>query len=92
MGMPMDEKLFEQYPYGQVALKKMGAVPDNFRLYEAGWFEDKPEDFDTMKITGAKFRVAKSGPKKGKLSIMVPDTKRTVYVTKSEIQACDAKP
>jgi hypothetical protein len=27
MVMPMDEKLFGQYPYGQAALKKMGEVP-----------------------------------------------------------------
>jgi len=90
MSIPMDEKLFEQYPYGQAALKKIGEVPDNFRLFDAGWLEDKPEDFDTMKIVGAEFRAAKTGPNKGKLTVMVPGSKRTVYVNKSEIQACVA--
>jgi len=91
MSSPVDEKLFEQYPYGKAALKKMGAVPDNFRLYEAGFLEERPEEFDTMKVLGAEFRLAKSGPNKGKLAVMVSGTIRTAYVTKAEIQACSVE-
>lgn len=31
----MTEKIFEVMPYGKAALKKMGDVPENFRLYFA---------------------------------------------------------
>ncbi len=78
----MNEKVFENQAFGQAALKKIGHVAENFRLFESGWLEDS----DTMRVTGAEFRNAKSGPNKGRMTIMVPNTKRTVYVTKSEMQ------
>lgn len=85
--MDMEHDVFAEQSYGKVALQKMNPVPENFRLYAAGWLGEKPEEFTVMEVTGAEFRTAKSGPNKGKLSIMVPGTKRTVYVTKDEMKA-----
>lgn len=82
----MTEDIFAAHPYGKAALRKMAPVPANFRLYSVGWLEEHPKDFNTMKVTGAEFRVAKTGINKGKLSILVENTKRTVYVTKDEIE------
>lgn len=83
----MDQDLFAEQRYGKIALQKMAPVPENFRLYSAGWLGEKPKDWSVMEVTGAQFRVAKSGPNKGKLSIVVPGTKRTVYVTSTEMNA-----
>ena len=86
--MDMEEDIFADQPYGKVALQKMsksGPVPEGFRLFCAGWLGDKPEEWEVMKVTGAEFRRAKSGPNKGKLCVMVQKTTRTVYVTKTEM-------
>lgn len=80
----MSQKIFEQQPFGKVALQKLGNVPDNFRLYNAEWIGHKNE-CRVMRVTGAEFRFAKKGAKKGTLSVMVPNTKRTVYVTAEEM-------
>lgn len=64
----------------------MAPTPENFRLYAAEWLGEKPKDWDVMKVTGAEFRVAKSGPNKGKLSVMVEGTKRTAHVTREEMR------
>lgn len=85
--MDMGEDIFAEQSYGKVALQKLAPVPENFRLYSAGWLGEKPKDWTVMEVTAAEFRVAKSGPNKGKLSIMVPGTKRTVHVTASEMKA-----
>ena len=86
MPADMTEKIFETTKFGQAALQKLNHVTNSFRLFDAGWLETKPEDFNIMKVTGAEFRVAKFGKNKGKMTIIVPGTKRTVYVTKAEIQ------
>jgi len=85
--MDMDQDVFAEQSYGKVALQKMAPVPENFRLYCAGWLGKEPKDFTVMEVTGAQFRVAKTGVNKGKLSIMVAGTKRTVYVTATEMKA-----
>ncbi len=76
--------------YGKAALKKLAPLPENFRLYSAGWLGKKPEEWSVMEVTGAQFRVAKSGPNKGKLSMIIPGTKRTVFVTSDEMKAAAA--
>lgn len=81
----MDEDIFAQMSYGKVALRKMGEVDPNFRLYCCGWVGDC-DTTDTMKVEGAVFRPAMSGPRKGKLVIEVPGTKRTAYVTTAEMR------
>ncbi len=84
--MDMEQDIFAEQPYGKLALQKMAPVPENFRLFYAGWLGTKPEEFTVMEVSGAQFRVAQRGPNKGKLSIMVPGTKRTTYVTKDEMK------
>ena len=85
--MDMEKDVFAEQPYGKAALQKLAPVQENFRLYFAGWLGDDTRDMSVMEVRGAEFRAAKSGRNKGKLSIMVPGTKRTVYVTKSEMTA-----
>jgi hypothetical protein len=68
----------------------MGDVPENFRLFEAGWMEKKPP-FRLMEVRGAEFRAAKTGPYKGKLSIMVPGTQRVTYVNKEDMAEFEPK-
>ena len=76
--------IFGQQSFGKAAMVKIGDVSENFRLFEAGWV-GHPRKSDTMKVTGAEFRIAKAGKNKGKLSIKVPDTTRTVYVNRAEM-------
>ncbi len=86
MSADMTEKLFENYPYGKAALKKMGDVPENFRLYSAALKGEHP-NYHGMEVKGAEFRAPKTGKYKGQLSIMVKGTTRTAYVSNSEISA-----
>jgi hypothetical protein len=44
-----------------------------------------------MDVTGAVFRKAAAGPRKGELCIMVPGTRVTAYVTAEEMEAYDEK-
>lgn len=83
--MDMQEDVFAQEAFGRAALKKLGRVPENFRLFAAGWTDDRT----VMKVTGGEFRIAKSGPNAGKLTVLIPRTTRTVHVTPKEIAACD---
>ncbi|WP_373031645.1 hypothetical protein [Sulfurovum sp.] len=85
MSEDMEVDFFAEYDYGKIALQKLSPTPENFRLFEAGWLGDKPQDWNTMKVTGAEFRRAKTGRRKGTLCIMVPGTKRTAYVTREEM-------
>ena len=83
----MDTDIFAEQPYGRAALKKMAAnspLPENFPLYCAEWLGDKKNMYQTLKVTGAEFRAARMGPYKGKLSVLLPDTKRTVYLSPEE--------
>jgi hypothetical protein len=88
--MDMQKDVMAEQGYGKVALQKMAPTPENFRLYEAEWLGKKPSEFTVMKVTGAEFREAKTGPNKGKLSVIVKDSKRVVYVTREEMNAFDA--
>jgi len=74
-------------PFGRAALRKFGPVPKNFRIYAAGWIGKRPEDWKTMKVTGAEFRHAKRGERAGELCIPIPGTVRHTVVTKEEIAA-----
>ncbi|KAB7715145.1 hypothetical protein GBN32_01330 [Plesiomonas shigelloides] len=78
----MEYDVFADYPFGKAALKKMKSKSDNFRLF----FSENMLD-GSMKVKGAEFRVAKKGKNKGKLSIMVPNTTQTVFITADEIRA-----
>lgn len=82
----MEKDVFAHTAFGKLALKKMQPVPENFRLFEAGWLGEQPEDWEVMEVKGAEFRRAKSGPRKGRLAIKIRGTERTVYLTKDQIQ------
>lgn len=87
--MDHHDELMQSYPPSLAAAKKIGTVPDGFTFYDFGWLGDKPEDFTVMKVRGAVFRVATRGPNKGRRSVKVPGTDRTVYVTREEIREQD---
>ena len=84
----MMEDLFADTTFGKLALGKIKPANPNFRLYSAGWL-GKGNEREVMEVTGADFREAKSGPRKGQLCVPVKDTKRTVYVTAAEMRAHD---
>ena len=88
--MDMQKDLMAEQGYGKAALQKLAPTPEHFRLYQAEWLGDKPSEWTVMKVTGAEFRVAKTGPNKGKLSVMVEGSKRTAFVTSDEMRAFDA--
>ena len=79
------EDIFGKQSFGKAALKKLGPVPENFRLYSAGWLGKSPENWVEMRVTGCEMRHAKKGVNAGKLCIPIPGTKRSVVVTKAEI-------
>lgn len=85
----MDQKIYENFVFGKLAMKMLGPVPENFRLFEAGMHPQPPEEWASMKVTGAEFKAAKSGPNKGKLVEIIAGTERTVYVPRADIQACN---
>lgn len=85
--MESDYDPFGQEWYAPIALKKMGDPGANFRIYCVGWLECKGVPFDkwdVLEVTGAEFRAAKSGPRKGRLVVEVPGTRRTVHIHSSE--------
>lgn len=85
--MDLRRDIFGELPYGQAALEKLGKVPENFRLYAAGWLGKTPEEWKNMKLVGAEFREATKGPNAGQLCKMIPGTQRTVYLTREEVAA-----
>lgn len=85
------EDLFADTTFGKLALRKLAPIAPNFRLYSAGWMGDGNQR-DVMDVTGAEFREAKRGLRKGEPCIAVPGTTRTAYVTAAEMAAVDADP
>jgi hypothetical protein len=83
---------FADSPGGRVALAKIKPASPNFRLYAAGWIEKgPPANWNTMEFTGAEFRAAKTGPNKGKLTVEIPGTRCSAYVTKDEMRKAEKK-
>jgi hypothetical protein len=74
--------LFTDTGFGRAALKKLGPVPSNFRLYRAEWLGKNLQEATEMRVTGREFRASRSGA----LNVPVPRTIRTVVVTREEIQ------
>ncbi|MFZ7321313.1 hypothetical protein ACLS0R_03535 [Comamonas jiangduensis] len=91
MAADMRESIYESMDFGQLALEKLGNVPENFRLYLAGMKPEPPKEWTHMEVVGAEFRSPKSGINQGKLSIMVPGTRRSVKVLRSELDEYRAK-
>lgn len=79
----MQEPTLEKFPLGMAAIKKLGEVSENFRLYYGGWSGDGL----SFRFIGAEFAVAKHGPEAGSLSVMVPNTKRSVTLSAKEVEA-----
>jgi hypothetical protein len=84
--LDMRDDLFAEFTFGKVALQKIAPASSGFRLYLAGFVGDKTAP-EVMKVSGAIFREPLRGPNKGMLSIRVPKTSRTAYVTAAEIAA-----
>lgn len=80
--------VFHDTAYGKLALSKFGQVPENFFIYCCGWLGDITTDGCVMEVIGCEFRVSLRGANKGKYSIAVPGTKRTIYLTSAEVKAC----
>lgn len=87
--MDMRIDIFAEYPYGKLALQKIGSTDPNFRLFCAGWL-GKGDKREVMRVTGAVFREPTSGPNKGKLSIKVRGTEQSVLVTSGEMDEFEA--
>jgi hypothetical protein len=90
--MDMQKDLFAEFSYGQIAIEKIKPTSQNFRLYRAGWLETggHPDTWEVMEVTGAEFRAAMTGKNKGKMTIVVPNTRRTAHVHVSEMRAYEA--
>jgi len=85
----MRHDFFAEFAFGKVALQKIAPASSDFRLNLADVVGDKSSP-EVMKVSGALFREPLRGPNKGMLSIRVPKTSRTVYVTAAEIAAFEA--
>ncbi len=72
-----------QTSYGKAAMKKFGAVPEGFQIFEAGWIGAKPKDWTRMRVKGAQFRGSRR----------IPGTTMTTIVTSEEMaqhtRSCD---
>ncbi|UVT00047.1 hypothetical protein [Burkholderia glumae] len=86
--MDLHDDPFADTSFGRLALKKIKPTSSNFRLFEAGWLETggPPETWEIFEVIGAEFREAKRGPNKGKLSIMVPNTRCIVHLHRDELR------
>lgn len=84
MSCDMTTDVFAQQTYGQIALQKMQPLPENFRLFKAGWLGDGTAR-EVMKVTGGEYRVAKSGKNKGLLSVLFKGTEKYCFVTWDEM-------
>jgi len=75
--------------FGRAALKKLGPVSENFRIFSAEWVGKTPDGWKFMRVSGAEFRAETKGQDVGSLSVKVPLTTRTVVVTSEEIRAAE---
>lgn len=75
--------LFAEANFGKAAWRKLGNVPENFRLYRAAWLGKRPKDWKETRVTGREFMAGKHGD----LDIPVPNTIRSAVVTREEMQA-----
>lgn len=79
------EDIFESQSYYKVAMAKIKPDNPDFRIFCCGWVGDY-HTTDTMQVTGAVFREAKSGPRKGKKVVEVTGTRRSAFVTVAEMK------
>ncbi len=86
MGADMTFDVFAKTVYGKIALRKIGPVDENFRLYAVKWLHGERK---AMEVIGANFRKALNGKNKGRLSILVKGTEKRVIVTSDEMDKED---
>ena len=77
---------FDEENYGKLARSRLKDVDENFRWYIVERIGEG--DGSALKLTGATFREAKSGPRKGKLCVIVKGTQRVAVVSQADIDAC----
>lgn len=82
MSMNIDDMYWHDLNFGKAALKKLGSIPDNFRLFRSEWLGEFP-NCHGMQVTGAEFERMKRKTTHGK---KIKGTERSVYVSKEEIQ------
>lgn len=82
MSMDMDNDVWGDALFSKIALQKMGEVPENFRIYQAGWLGDFP-NCHGMEVKGAEFKRLKRTPSRG---TKITGTTRTVYISKQELK------
>lgn len=86
--MDMQDDWMARENYGKAAMKTLEPVPPNFRIFKMERLGVELPESTGIRITGAEFQVATSGPELGLLSVMVEGSERTVRVTTEEIKAC----
>lgn len=76
----------QAYGPALAARKKLKNLPDDFLLYNFSWIGDIGDDDNcVMQVTGAQFREAKTGPRKGQLCIEVKGTERKAFLSTTEV-------
>ena len=73
------DDIMDTTSFGKAAMKKFGAVPEGFHIFAAEWLGDKPEDWKSMRVTGAQFQGRRR----------VPRTTMSTIVTQEEMAACE---
>lgn len=81
----LQNRVFENTAFGKAAIQKIGNCSKDFRIFEA----EIVDNYGTVRVKGAEFRAPKIGPNKGTLSVVVPGTVITVYVTRDESSRFD---
>lgn len=80
----MDD-LFKDTTFGRRALQKLAPVADNFMIYDVECIGTGKAG--AWRCTGAEFREAKRGPRKGERCVLVPGTTRVAIVSYEEVAA-----
>ncbi len=70
MGADMTFDVFAKTAYGKIALRKIGPVDENFRLYAVKWLHGERK---AMEVIGANFRKALNGKNK-QVGLCLPGT------------------
>ena len=87
MEMCTNNNDFTKTRLGEIVLKKIPNCDPNFRLCFAGWLIGEY----AMVVIGAIFRKAKFGPNEGNMTVPIPGTKITIYLTPDEVKQAGFK-
>lgn len=81
--------VMDETRYGRIGFQKLDTPHPDFHWYCAESLGSGRGE--AVKLDGCQYRAAKSGPRKGLVVVPVPGTKKTVIVTRSEIEAFSAE-